>query len=585
MSGEQPSPSASKLSDSFVKQVDASETKRALAAESRRADKAEASLAQFQRSKWWRVSGPIRRRLHDRRVAKRNATGMLAVGEARRPQTQVPEAISLREAALAGRLQTVLDLYEVTDLAQAPFDELLVGYASFLDARSNDKPLAWLTFIAVVGRYPNSEEMVVLWTDLAVNGAAAAIDDLLRANSEQPPSSAVNSEIVITRAVVADTTTTAWRTGHTGIPRVVRELVPRWVATHGVELMVWGKANVFRAPRQTERWRVLEFEPGRASISSPDEKPTNEPILVPWNTTVVVPENTMQRGRAEALAAIGEWSGSTLSAIAYDFIWYTLPETQPDELRMNLANSVVTIRSAARVSAISDSVNRDVHAFGEMAANIGLSVPRSVAHRLPIEADEVADAQFAAALQRDEGVPGLPVILSVSSIEPRKNHIMFLRAAEKLWKQGLQFQVVIIGWGSWRAEPFIRELERLQARGRPVRVIRKADEAVLWAAYRSARFSVYISLAEGFGLPAAESIACGTPVVLSNVGSMAEIGADGGALLVNPRDLDEVANAMRTLLTDDDELALLKQEALAYPSKTWDQYASQTWDWLVSGTA
>lgn len=68
-------------------------------------------------------------------------------------------------------------------------------------------------------------------------------------------------------------------------------------------------------------------------------------------------------------------------------------------------------------------------------------------------------------------------------------------------------------------------------------------------------------LTEGFGLPVAESISSGTPVVLSNFGSMKEVGEAGGAEFVNPRDLDDVTNAMRRLLVDDEHLQQLKKEA------------------------
>lgn len=53
--------------------------------------------------------------------------------------------------------------------------------------------------------------------------------------------------------------------------------------------------------------------------------------------------------------------------------------------------------------------------------------------------------------------------------------------------------------------------------------------------------------------------------------------------MVDPRDLDQVANAMRDLLTDESALAALTDEAKQRPQSTWDEYAEQTWDWLVNG--
>ena len=175
-----------------------------------------------------------------------------------------------------------------------------------------------------------------------------------------------------------------------------------------------------------------------------------------------------------------------------------------------------------------------------------------------------------------------PLIVSVSRIEPRKNQITILRAAAALWAEGLEFKLLFIGWNEVNAKEFNTELERLQQEGRPVSVVSRADEDTVWGAYRTALFSVFISLAEGYGLPAAESLAVGTPVVLSNFGSMAEIGAQGGAAMVDPRNVREVIGAMRQLLTDDAYVAELKTRAAAREFGSWDEYAAVTWAWLVN---
>ena len=89
--------------------------------------------------------------------------------------------------------------------------------------------------------------------------------------------------------------------------------------------------------------------------------------------------------------------------------------------------------------------------------------------------------------------------------------------------------------------------------------ISAASDDLLWGGYRVARFTVFPSLNEGFGLPLAESLACGTPAVTSNYGSMREIvELGGGALLVDPRDDHSVADGMRALLTDDSLLEELR---------------------------
>jgi glycosyltransferase involved in cell wall biosynthesis len=111
------------------------------------------------------------------------------------------------------------------------------------------------------------------------------------------------------------------------------------------------------------------------------------------------------------------------------------------------------------------------------------------------------------------------------------------------------------------------------------------DDATMLESYHRARFTVFPSLHEGYGLPVAESLALGTPAITTVYGSTAEIAADGGCLLVDPRDDDSLVSAIRTLLVDDDVLARLHAEIAARPARTWDDYATELWQELVAAPA
>ena len=135
---------------------------------------------------------------------------------------------------------------------------------------------------------------------------------------------------------------------------------------------------------------------------------------------------------------------------------------------------------------------------------------------------------------------------------------------------------------AWHSSRFHRRVTELQAANRPVEAALGVPDDTLWALCRHARCTVFPSLNEGFGLPVAESLASGTPVVTSDFGSMLEIGAGGGALHVNPRDDHAIAAAIRTLLTDDLTHARLARDAVARSSRSWEEYARETWEFLVS---
>ncbi|WKK73328.1 glycosyltransferase [Rathayibacter oskolensis] len=175
------------------------------------------------------------------------------------------------------------------------------------------------------------------------------------------------------------------------------------------------------------------------------------------------------------------------------------------------------------------------------------------------------------------------MVVCVGSHEPRKNHLAVLHAAELLWREGHEFSLVFIGGNAWNSEGFDAQLARLQAEDRAVSSFSAITDELLWSAYRLARFTVFPSLNEGFGLPVAESLAVGTPVLTAQYGSMAEIASQGGAVTVDSRDDHDIARGMRELLTDDALLARLQTEALARDNSSWAEYAATLWDFVAAG--
>ncbi len=591
MSDVDPAKWAVGLADEFTYQLNVITTKRELERQTARAELAEKRVARWERTvedlRHLRL-GRVARKLRNRKTsggAKQASAGKQGDDlDALSPLPSSPsQTVDAREAALNARLRVVLTEFGKQTSANQPLSQSISDLADLLTERPKDKPLAWLSYIAIRAKYPVTEDVMRFATEVQVSGAPRAIAFQLRITADAKSSWFLTAELELVRDVVVDATLASRRSFHTGIQRVVRETVPRWAAKHPVKLISWTADGNYRPPTPAESWRVMEFEPRVTDVPGANDKNIPTTIRVPWRTTVIAVEPTSPTQRSEALACLSEWSGNELATIFYDFVVFLFPEMLKVQSRLNLTDFNISLRSSHRVSTISAAVGSDVAKYTEIVGNSGLPMPQVRGQVLPVEAEVLDDEIIAANTPRLIGVPGLPLVVSVGSIEPRKNHLMTLRAAERLWQEGVGFQLVLIGWGSWRADAVMEEFERLQARGRPVRMIRRADEDLLWTAYQIADFSVYISLAEGYGLPAAESIATGTPVVLSNIGAMAEIGAGGGAVMVDPRDLDSVADAMRGLLTDSNALAAVTAEAKQRPQKTWDEYADETWSWLVNG--
>ena len=274
----------------------------------------------------------------------------------------------------------------------------------------------------------------------------------------------------------------------------------------------------------------------------------------------------------------------SLTMIGYDLVPLIASETTAAGISTAFVDYLSVVKHAHRISAISRSTADGYAAFGTMNAAQGIPPPEVECRSLPTEAPQLADESIAAARTR-LGVGTLPLVLVVGSHEPRKNHLRVLESAERLWAAGSRFQLLFVGGSSWKSSDFVQLAGRLASLGRPVGIVRRASEEDLWAAYRLARFTVFPSIVEGFGLPVAESLTSGTPVITSRHGSMAEIADGGGCLLVDPTDPAAIEDAMAQLLRNDGLLEGLRTQARDRHGSTWSEYAEGVWRFLVEGRA
>jgi glycosyltransferase involved in cell wall biosynthesis len=145
---------------------------------------------------------------------------------------------------------------------------------------------------------------------------------------------------------------------------------------------------------------------------------------------------------------------------------------------------------------------------------------------------------------------GLPdrYILYVGNIEPKKNIATLLAVQQALRRQGLPHKLVMAGKRSWKARRELRSIGRGVASGGVV-WIGYADRGDLPFLYQMAEVFVFPSRYEGFGFPPLEAMACGTPVVCSARGALAETAA-GPALIVDPGNVQEITAAVTTMITD-----------------------------------
>jgi glycosyltransferase involved in cell wall biosynthesis len=297
----------------------------------------------------------------------------------------------------------------------------------------------------------------------------------------------------------------------------------------------------------------------------------------------VLPELSPERDRNERIAAVAQFARCRTGVIGFDCVPITTAETTALGVSEAFAHNLAAVRHLDRVSTISEAAAVEYRGWRSMLGSVGREGPEILVDLLPAEVPGTTEADLQEARDRLT-VAELPMVLCVGSHEPRKNHVALLQAAELLWRDGVQFNLVLVGGRSWNDWRFQEALSAARSRNRPVEAVTTMTDRMLWAAYRLARCVAFPSINEGFGLPVAEALACGTPVVTSNYGSMAEIAADGGALLADPRSDVSIAAALRRVLTDDEEHARLVAEAKVRPVSTWDDYAARVWSTLVDHT-
>ena len=169
-----------------------------------------------------------------------------------------------------------------------------------------------------------------------------------------------------------------------------------------------------------------------------------------------------------------------------------------------------------------------------------------------------------------------PYVLSVGTLEPRKNLIALVRAYRRLSARGFDHSLVLAGQWGWNSGPLKQELS-VQAPGSIVVTGRASSEEVD-ALYRGAAALVYPSLYEGFGLPVLEAMARGIPCIVSKTTSLPEVAGDA-AIFVDPKNIEEMASAIERVAGDPDLRTDLSKRGLARAAEfSWDETARRTLD-------
>lgn len=243
----------------------------------------------------------------------------------------------------------------------------------------------------------------------------------------------------------------------------------------------------------------------------------------------------------------------------YDLSALLFPEYHTEETREIQTRKYRFAREEADVVvAISEATKHDiVKHLGIDSQRVYVVYPGydDIFHPLP-------DEEKIEVVLKSLGLKPNGYLLHVGTLEPRKNLLRLVRAYYSVQGEvsGPLPKLVLVGAPGWKFREIFELIGNLGL-DKDVLYLGRVPRMTLPYLYAGARIFVYPSLYEGFGLPPLEAMACGTPVITSNISSLPEVVGEAG-IMVPPTDIDALIEAIRSLVNDSDLRAALSIDGL-----------------------
>lgn len=253
----------------------------------------------------------------------------------------------------------------------------------------------------------------------------------------------------------------------------------------------------------------------------------------------------------------------------HDLVWHIRPATMSGYNRITmklLADR--SIKAADHIIAVSQSTASSVMEIFKVPAEKISVIYHGADQYTALNKDESAE------YISDKYGTDRNYILTVGTVEPRKNLSTLLRTFNKLRDEG--FQLLIAGADGWKTSPVYREYEKSGFTDREVRFLGYVPDSDMNRLYSGAGLFVFPSIYEGFGIPPLEAMASGTPVIVSDSSSLPEVAGDAG-ILISPYDVEGWRAAILRVMSD----KALQNEMIIHGLKqsikfSWDESARQT---------
>jgi glycosyltransferase involved in cell wall biosynthesis len=273
--------------------------------------------------------------------------------------------------------------------------------------------------------------------------------------------------------------------------------------------------------------------------------------------------------------AISVNTGVVKFLTVHDLIPLKLPQFFTREAVAQFKGIMDSITRDTRIFCTSHSTRNDLCNYLDIVDPENVQVTHLAASPL---FRPVTDPELIASAKRKFGIPDAPYVLSLCTLEPRKNIDTAIDAFLKLVEEQKvsDLNLVLVGSKGWKIEALLeRYLDNpsLEKRLFLTGFVRDEDLAPL---YSGALAFVYPSHYEGFGLPPLEAMQCGVPVITSNNSSLPEVVGDAG-ILVDSRDRDALAQSILDLVTSEPLRSSLRAKSLQQAAQfSWEKLTEET---------
>jgi len=174
-----------------------------------------------------------------------------------------------------------------------------------------------------------------------------------------------------------------------------------------------------------------------------------------------------------------------------------------------------------------------------------------------------------------------PYFLFVGRVEEKKNILGLLRAFEIFSEnREIKYNLVFVGMPGFGFEKLEEKIKNSNVKER-IKITGFIKDEELPALYRNAEAFVLPSFYEGFGIPVLEAFSCGAPVICANTSSLPEI-VGKGAILVDPKNPEEIAKSMEKVLNLETRKELIERGFVRVKEFSWQKTAQKTWE-VLSG--